>query len=162
MIKEHKMATETIMTEEEVLEVDGNTGEILVSGSYSDFTKVQQTKIKALKLLNNNDFYLVNGVYEAKKAALIKILTSLPISYSWKIHKNTINAQFAEIHATLSVKNGGVTKVADCIGICEYSELKGNGGRHFMNATAETRALKRAIETLFGSVINFYVVNYLR
>ena len=30
-----------------------------------------------------------------------------------------------------------------------------------MNATAETRALKRAIETLFGSVINFYVVNYL-
>ena len=156
------MKTETIMTEEEVLEVDGNTGEILVSGSYSDFTKVQQTKIKALKLLNQRDFVMINGTWEAKRDGLIKILTSLPISYSWKIHKNTINAQFAEIHATLSVRNGGVTKVADCIGICEYSELKGNGGRHFMNARAETRALKRAIETLFGSVINFYVVNYLR
>jgi len=30
-----------------------------------------------------------------------------------------------------------------------------------MNARAETRALKRAIETLFGSVINYYVVHYL-
>ena len=156
------MKTELVMTEEEVLEVDGNTGEILVSGSYADFTKVQQTKIKALKLLNNRDFVMINGVWEAKRDALLKILTSLPLSYSWKIHKNTINEQFAEIHATLSVKNGNVTKVADCIGICEYTELKGNGGRHFMNARAETRALKRGIETLFGSVINFYVVNYLR
>jgi len=48
------------------------------------------------------------------------------------------------------------------MGICEFTELKGNGGMHFMNARAETRALKRAIETLFGSVINFYVLNYLR
>ena len=47
------------------------------------------------------------------------------------------------------------------MGICEYSELKGTGGLHFMNARAETRALKRAIETLFGSVINFYVVHVL-
>ena len=30
-----------------------------------------------------------------------------------------------------------------------------------MNARAETRALKRAIETLFGSVINYFVVQYL-
>ena len=156
------MSTETIMTEEEVLEVDGNTGEILVSGSYQDFTKVQQTKIKALKLLNQKDFVMINGTWEAKRDGLIKILTSLPISYSWKIHKNVVNDQFAQINATLSVKNGGITKIADCVGICEIQELKGNGGRHFMNARAETRALKRAIETLFGSVINFYVVNYLR
>ena len=31
-----------------------------------------------------------------------------------------------------------------------------------MMARAETRALKRAIEVLFGSVINYYVVNYLK
>lgn len=47
------------------------------------------------------------------------------------------------------------------MGICEFSELKGNGGLHFMNARAETRALKRAIETLFGSVINYYVIHVL-
>ena len=156
------MATETVMTEEEVLEVDATTGEILVSGSYSDFTKVQTTKIKALKLLSHKDFVMINGTWEATRDGLLKILTSLPLSYSWKINQNIINDQFAQVNATLSVKNGSVTKIADCVGICEFTELKGNGGRHFMNARAETRALKRAIETLFGSVINFYVVNYLR
>ena len=162
MKKEHKMATETIMTEEEVLEVDGNTGEILVSGSYSDFTKVQQTKIKALKLLNQRDFVMINGTWEAKRDGLLKILTSLPISYSWKINKNVMNDKFSQINATLSVKNGGVTKIADSVGICQREELRGSTTLHVQNATAETRALKRAIETLFGSVINYYVVNYLR
>lgn len=32
---------------------------------------------------------------------------------------------------------------------------------HNMNARAETRALKRAIETLFGSVINYFVMHNL-
>ena len=40
-------------------------------------------------------------------------------------------------------------------------ELRGNKTAHVMNAIAETRALKREIETLFGSVVNYYVVNYL-
>ena len=156
------MSTETIMTADEVLEVDGDTGEILVTGSYSDFTKVQQTKIKALKLLREQDFVKINGTWEAKRDGLLKILTSLPLSYSWVIQKNIVNDNFAQVNARLSVRNGNTTKVADSVGICEYSELKGNGGLHFMNARAETRALKRAIETLFGSVVNFYVVNYLR
>ena len=86
------MKTTEVMTADEVLEVDTETGEILVTGSYSDFTKVQTTKIKALKLLNHKDFVKINGTWEAKRDALLKILTSLPLSYSWKIHKNTINA----------------------------------------------------------------------
>lgn len=155
------MKTDEILEVDEVIEFDKDTGEILVSGSYSDFTKVQLTKIKALKLLTQSDFVMINGTWEAKRNGLLKILTSLPISYSWKIQKNVVNEQFAQVNATLCVQNGRVSKVADSIGICEFSELKGNGGRHFMNARAETRALKRAIETIFGSVINFYVVNYL-
>lgn len=155
------MSSKEILEADEVIEFDKDTGEILVSGSYSDFTKVRQTKIKALRLLSSNDFVMINGTWEAKRDALIKILTSLPISYSWKVQKNIVNGQFAQVNATLSVQNGRVTKIADAVGICEFSELKGNGGLHFMNARAETRALKRAIETLFGSVINYYVVNYL-
>ena len=155
------MKTAEILEADEVIEFDKDTGEILVSGSYSDFTKVRHTKIKALRLLNHNDFVMINGTWEAKRDALLKILTSLPISYSWKIQKNTVNEHLAQINATLSVQNGRVTKVADSVGICEFSELKGNGGLHFMNARAETRALKRAIETIFGSVINYYVMNYL-
>ena len=155
------MKTETVMTTEEILEVDAVTGEILVTGSYADFTKVQTTKIKALKLLNSRDFVMINGTWEAKRDGLLKILTSLPISYSWKINKNVMNDRFSQVNATLTVKNGGVTKIADSVGICQREELKGSKTLHVQNATAETRALKRAIETLFGSVINYYVVNYL-
>ena len=47
------------------------------------------------------------------------------------------------------------------MGICEYSELKGSGGLHFMNARAETRALKRAVEVLFGRVVNYFVLHHI-
>lgn len=156
------MKTQEIMTADEVLEINADTGEILVSGSYSDFTKVQQTKIKAFKLLSNSDFVMINGTWEAKRDGLIKILTSLPISYSWVLKDRVLTDKYAEVVGTLTVANGSITRSADSMGICEFSELKGSGGMHFMNARAETRALKRAIETLFGSVINYYVINYLQ
>ena len=156
------MSIDTVMTADEVLEIDNQTGEILVSGSYSDFTKVQQTKIKALKLLSKGDFVMINNTWEAKRDALIKILSSLPINYSWKIKEKLLTDTYAQVFGELTVTNGKSSRSADSMGICEKYELKGNGGMHFMNARAETRALKRAIEVLFGSVINYYVVNYLR
>ena len=156
------MKDETMERETEVLEVNPDTGEILVSANKGDFSQLQQTKIKALKLLSQKDFVMINGTWEAKRDGLLKILTSLPISYSWKLKDRELNKEFAQIVGTLTVDNGTITRSADSMGICEFSELKGNGGMHFMNARAETRALKRAIETLFGSVINFYVLNYLR
>jgi len=156
------MKTEMIMTNNEVIEIDAETGEILVTGSYTDFTKIQQTKIRALKLLNRNDFAYINGVYEPKRDALIKILSSLPISYSWKLKEKILNSKYAEVMGELTITNGKSSRSADSMGICELTELKGNGGLHFMNARAETRALKRAIEVLFGGVINYYVLNYLR
>ena len=157
-----KTDTQTVNTGAEVLEVNADTGEILVSANKEDYTQLQQTKIKALKLLSQKDFVMINGIWEAKRDGLLKILTSLPISYSWHLKERELNKEYAQIVGTLTVNNGTITRSADSMGICEYSELKGNGGLHFMNARAETRALKRAIETLFGSVINFYVVNYLR
>ncbi|HEY9128334.1 MAG TPA: hypothetical protein VIN02_00700, partial [Sulfurovum sp.] len=108
-----------------------------------------------------DDFVRINGVWEAKRDALIKILSSLPISYSWKILDKQITKEYAQIMGVLTIQTGSVSREADSMGICEYSELKGSGGLHFMNARAETRALKRAIETLFGSVINYYVVHVL-
>lgn len=151
----------TIDTGAEILEVDTTTGEINLSANKQDYKLVQQTKIKALKLLSKRDFVMINGVWEAKRDGLLKILTSLPVSYSWIIKSNELNKNFSQITGTLTVETGSIKRSADSVGICEFSELRGNGGLHFMNARAETRALKRAIETLFGSVINFYVVNYL-
>lgn len=156
------MKTQTVDAGSEVLEVDAQTGEILLSANQNDFSQIQQTKIKALKLLSNKDFVMINGTWEAKRDGLIKILSSLPISYSWKLKDRELNKEYAQVVGTLTVQNGTISRSADSMGICEKYELKGNGGMHFMNTRAETRALKRAIEVLFGSVINYYVVNYLR
>jgi len=150
-----------INTTEELLEIDADTGEILVSANNADYSQLQITKVKALKLLTNKDFVMINGTWEATRDGLLKILTSLPVSYSWTLIDTVINDQLSTIRGRLSVTTGSITRTADSMGICEFSELRGNGGKHFMNARAETRALKRAIETIFGSVINYYVVNYL-
>lgn len=155
------LITKRVDTGAEILEIDAATGEIIVSSDVADYEQLKQTKIKAFKLLSSSDFVLINGTWESTRDGLLKILTSLPLSYSWKINNRVINEKYAQISGTLSVATGAISRSADSMGICEFSELKGNGGMHFMNARAETRALKRSIETLFGSVINFYVINYL-
>ncbi len=148
----------------ELLEIDNTTGEIILSCDDTDIQTIKTTKVKAFQLLNKNDFVNINGTWEAKRDALIKILSSLPINYAWEIKEKVLdtNKNYAQILGTLTVSTGSVTRQSDGIGICEHSELKGNGGLHFMNARAETRALKRAIETLFGSVINYYVIHYMQ
>lgn len=155
------MSRETIDTGEEILDVDATTGEILLSTDSDEYKQIQTTKIKVFKLLSQKDFVLINGTWEAKRDGLLKILSSLPISYSWIIKENILEDNFSKITGTLSVTNGSITRSADSLGICEKVELKGNGGLHFMHARAETRALKRAIEVLFGSVINFYIRTHL-
>ena len=149
----------------ELLEIDNNTGEIILPCINEDDVKlIKQTKIKALNLLSKNDFVNINGVWEAKRDGLIKILSSLPISYSWVIQEKVLDHEkkYAQILGVLTITTGSITRSSDGMGICEYSELKGKGGLHFMNARSETRALKRAIEVLFGSVINYYVTHYIQ
>ena len=150
-----------IETDEEVLKVNARTGEILMAASKTDSKMIKETKLQAYKLLSRNDFVQINGTWEAKRDALIKILSSLPISYSWKILDKQLTKEYAQVMGVLKIETGSIVREADSMGIFEYSELKGKGGLHFMNARAETRALKRAIETLFGSVINYYVIHVL-
>ena len=120
------MSITTVNTATEVLEIDADTGEILVSADKEDYQSIQQTKIKAFKLLSQNDFVMINGTWEAKRDGLLKILTSLPLSYSWKITNSIINEKFAQITGTLTVTTGAITRSSDSMGICEFSELKGN------------------------------------
>ncbi len=156
------MRTRTISTGAEIMEIDSKTGEVLIAANnHSDFQIIKETKIQAYKLLTPKDFVNINGVWEAKRDALIKILSSLPISYNWELKDRHLSEKYAQVLGTLSIETGTIRRQADSMGICEFSELKGNGGLHFMNARAETRALKRAIETLFGSVINYYVIHVL-
>lgn len=156
------MKTRTISTGAEIMEIDSQTGEILIAANNrTDYELIKQTKIHAYKLLSPDDFVNINGVWEAKRDALIKILSSLPISYTWTLKDRSLSEKYAQVLGTLSIETGSIRRQSDSMGICEFSELKGNGGLHFMNARAETRALKRAIETLFGSVINYYVIHVL-
>lgn len=154
--------TATVNTGEEILTIDTTTGEIIVTGDPQDVEKIKTTKIKALSVLSPNDFCLINGVWEAKRDGLIKILSSLPISYQWEIKTSELTTTHAKTHGILTVQVGSITRQSDSIGLCEPQEMRGNKTMHIMMATSETRALKRAIETLFGSVINYYVVNYLQ
>lgn len=156
------MKTDTITTEtDEVIEFDAKTGEILVSGNPEEMKQIYQTKIEALKLLKREDFAYINGTWEAKRDGLIKILSSLPISYSWKIKSRDLIDNHAFVMGELVISQGDTVRSAESMGVCQMSELKGNRTLHVQNAIAETRALKRAIETLFGSVINWYVVHHL-
>ncbi len=147
---------------EELLEINNTTGEIIISGeNEGDVKLIKQTKIKALNLLTRNDFVNINGTWEAKRDGLIKILSSLPISYSWEIKDKQLTETYSSITGVLTVSTGSIIRQADSIGTCEMSELKGNRTIHIMTAISETRALKRSIEVLFGSVINYYVDRYL-
>lgn len=147
----------------ELLEIDNKTGEIILPCNNEDDVKlIKQTKIKALNLLSKNDFVNINGVWEAKRDGLIKILSSLPISYSWEIKEKELTSTYSNITGVLTITTGSIIRSSDSMGICEMNELKGVKSIHFMNSRAETRALKRAIEVLFGSVINYYVVNHIQ
>ena len=147
--------------ENEQFEINNVTGEIIVSCNENDKQIIQTTKIKALQLLNPNDFININGVWEAKRDALIKILSSLPICYNWEIKQKELTKEYASITGVLTITTGNITRSSDSIGVCEITELKSVKTLHFMITRAETRALKRAIEVLFGSVINWYVLKYL-
>lgn len=153
--------TATINTGEEILTIDTDTGEIIVTGDPKDIEKIRTSKIKALNILKPSDFCLINGTYEARRDGLIKILSSLPISYQWEIKTSELTTTHAKTHGILTVQVGTITRQSDGIGLCEPQEMRGNKTMHIMAATSETRALKRAIETLFGGLINYYVIHHL-
>lgn len=144
------------------LDVNPTTGEILLESDSRDFENIKTVKIKVFKLLTPNDFYFCNNVWEAKKDGLIKILSSLPISYEWKIIDKELSDNYAFVTGKLSISTGNITRSAESMGICELSELKGNGGMHYLIARSSTRALKRSIDILLGSVLDFYIINYLQ
>ena len=146
----------------DIIEIDQQTGEIILSGKREDLELIKLTKIKAVQMLSKNDFIQINGTWEAKRDGLLKILSSLPINYSWSIKQKELTENFASVLGVLTVTTGAVTRSAESIGICEQKELRGVKTLHNMSATSETRALKRAIEVLFGSVINYYVMRNLR
>jgi hypothetical protein len=136
------------------------TGEIIVPTSEENKKLVSLAKVEAYKLLKPSDFVKVNGTWEAKRDGMLKLLSSAPVSYKWKITDTAINKDYVMVKGILILEVGNIHREADGMGIVEPDEMKGKP-LHFLVAKAETRALKRAIDTVFGSVINAYVINVL-
>lgn len=136
--------------------VNPTTGEVL--SEHSDEYLVLATKKQVFRLLKPHDFVEINGLWEAKRDGLLKILSSLPVSYKWHLVDTEVTNMEAKVEGVLTIEIGTLRRESSGIGMCERSELNGRGGMHFMLTRAETRALKRAIEVLFGSVINYFVM----
>ncbi len=66
-----------------------------------------------MQLLNPNDFVNINGVWEAKRNALIKILSSLPLSYAWEIKEKELISTYANITGVLAITTGNIIRSAD-------------------------------------------------
>ena len=152
---------------DEVLDINPKTGEINLPVQESDFNEIKQVKLKASNVIAANDFVKINGRYEPTKDGLTKILSSLPISYSWKILNDDIlvdeSGTYAKVKGILQINIGDTVRDIEGLGIVEKSEFSGGlkYSLHNMMSKAETRALKRAIDVAFGSIINWYVKTHL-
>lgn len=111
-------------------------------------------------VIGKSDFAEINGRIEATRDGLLKILSNLPVSYNIKILDKVISPESAIITVETSVKfPNGEIRTAESIGTCENSELhERQKSLHNMIAKAETRAIKRSIELIFGSIINQLII----
>ncbi len=151
----------------EIIELDPITGEINLPVQQDSFNEVKKVKLKASSVISPSDFVKINGRFEPTKDGLTKILSSLPISYSWSIKSDEVltldGEAYAKVKGVLSVTMGDTVRDIEGMGIVEANEFNNNMkySLHNMMAKAETRALKRAIDVAFGSIINWYVKNQL-
>jgi len=151
----------------EVIELNPTTGEINLPVQHDSFNDIKQVKLKASNVIAHNDFVKINGRFEPTKDGLTKILSSLPISYSWKIQSDEVlsvdGGAYAKVKGILSISIGETVRDIEGMGVVERNEFSGamKYSLHNMMAKAETRALKRAIDVAFGSIINWYVKTQL-
>lgn len=127
-----------------------------------DITLYEAVLNKALSILNEKDFANVNGRVEITRDGALKILSSLPISYEVKTLEQELTSEYAKVRIRLSLEfhKTGIKRETEGTGICEKWELEKskNYNLHNLITKAETRAIKRAIETALGGVINAVIL----
>lgn len=117
---------------------------------------------EAKNVFTKNDFVAINGRYETTRDAMLKLLTSLPIGYNLEIVTKTLNKEYASITIRLKVNfHTGIERSVDTTGTCQMSEVKGSKTLHNLITRAETRAIKRAVETVFGAVVNALILEIM-
>ena len=97
----------------------------------------------------------VGDIVEIKRDGILNLLSSLPISYNFRLVEREINEDYALVRVELEVIfPNGVVRRGEGVGVCERAELKGIDNLHNLLTKAETRAMKRATEVCLGAVIN--------
>jgi hypothetical protein len=123
----------------------------------------QVVLVGAREIFTPKDFVSINGVWETTRDAMLKLLTSLPISYTLAITNKTLTQEYASMTLKLSVRfnTTGIGRDVECVGTCQMQEVKGSKTLHNLIAKAETRAIKRAVETVFGAVVNALILEIM-
>lgn len=121
---------------------------------------------RALRILSEKDFAVVNGRIEITRDGILKLLSSLPVEYETTIIEKEITNEYAlvRVQVTVTFSKAGIQRKCESMGVCEKTELEksGNVSLHNMLTKAETRALKRALETIFGSVVNHVILTLFK
>ncbi len=117
----------------------------------------------ARSIFSPNDFVTINGKYETTRDAMLKLLTSLPIGYNLAITSKSLTKEYASITVKLSVKfnSTGIERSVETTGTCEMVKIKAGKSLHNLITRAETRAIKRAVETVFGAVVNALILEIM-
>ncbi|MCI4463605.1 MAG: hypothetical protein JHC30_05480 [Caldisericum sp.] len=113
----------------------------------------------AKQVLKPSDFATiktkVGNIIEIKRDGILNLLSSLPISYNFRLVEREITEDYALVRVELEVIfPNGVVRRGEGVGVCERAELKGIDNLHNLLTKAETRAMKRATEVCLGAVIN--------
>lgn len=130
-----------------------------------DFKPLGQVVVSEVhKVFSKSDFVAISGRYEATRDAMLKLLTSLPIGYTLDITSKTLTDKYASVTLKLKVifNKSGMERQAESTGTCEMREITPRQQNlHNMITRAETRALKRATETVFGAVVNALILEVM-
>lgn len=140
---------------------DISTQDSQTSNEIIEFKPLSKAALSVARaIFTPNDFIPINGRYEATRDAMLKLLTSLPIGYNLELTNKALTKEYASITVKLSVKfhSTGIERQAESTGTCEMSEVKAAKTLHNLITRAETRAIKRAVETVFGAVINALIL----
>lgn len=100
-------------------------------------------------IIKKEDFCTINGKVEITRDLALKLFASAKLNYETEIQPTITNDNEIVFIVKAKVYKDD-SKVAEGLGACSTTEVKGTRSHHDALARAETRAFKRALEACIG------------
>lgn len=100
-------------------------------------------------IVKKEDFCTINGKVEITRDLALKLFASAKLNYETEIQPTITNDNEIVFIVKAKVYKED-SKVAEGLGACSTTEVKGTRSHHDALARAETRAFKRALEACIG------------